>query len=328
MVITRGIQKFSFWLIICALTLIISCFFCCDATSYLSDYSFLDKWQLFENIYASAKLSRISALVLLLISPSMYLALERRYPLDTGYNLLFFCYILIFSCKGALCMSSVHVAAYFLVWALYFSFRSSMETYNPDNPFISALLLSISSLFFAPLIWLAPIMIALDRNLSFVKDKCLVGSILGLTLPMILVVGISAIKSGYQTVFQPLFEYLRMAVSLDYGVEQIKIASLVKLVLLAIIIIRSIIFFLNSSHRFNAVAAKCYMRCLIYSICLAIIAFLFGHSITSIIWVLPLLPLSLLIFAYFNANIDKKTCSFLMAIFLIISIAERAILMI
>ena len=163
------ISKFTIPLAIAALILLSSFVFVTGDAADALRYSFIGQYFHTDFFLDKQTLSKILSILLLAACPLMFYIMDRHYPLDISIDLPLMYALLIFSCKDALCLSPVHIAAFFLTWAIYFSFRASLATYNVDYPFISMLLLSTASLFFVPLIWLAPLMAALDNNNSAKK---------------------------------------------------------------------------------------------------------------------------------------------------------------
>lgn len=176
----------------------------CTASDALVGFSLAAQYFRIGIFLENQWLSRIVSILILTVCPVMFYAADRRHSINIGTIMPLIYSLLILSCKDALCLSPIHIAALFLTWALFFSFMASLEPYNIDNPFLSMLMLSTASLFFAPLIWMAPLMATFDNNNSTQKLKTIVGSVCGLLLPMIFITGIAAIVSGYKVTTEPL----------------------------------------------------------------------------------------------------------------------------
>ena len=229
--------------------------------------------------YENQWLSRIISILILAVCPVMFYATDRSHPINIGSMMPLIYSLLILSCRDALCLSPIHIAAFFLTWALFFSFRASLEPYNIDNPFVSMLMLSTASLFFAPLIWMAPLMAAFDNNNSTLKWKTIVGSICGLLLPMIFITGITAIVSGYKVITEPLMQYLEMVIDIDAGLPQMQVATIMKILLTIVSAVWAAVLFIKTFSTLDIAAERCHMRCMLYSVWLAITAILFGNSL-------------------------------------------------
>ena len=274
-------------------------------------------------------LSKIVAFILLAVWPFVFFAMDRLYPLHLGHCLPLLYAVFIFSCRDALCLSPLHIAAFFLAWAFFYSFRASMEPYDADNPFVSMMMLSAASLFFVPLIWMAPLMAGLDNNNSTQKGKTITGSICGLLLPLVFVTGIHAITSGFTDILSPVIRYGEMAVGIDAGLPQIhQSATVLKVILLVISTIWAAIMFLTVFGTLDIAAERGHIRCLLYSAMLAAIILVFGKSLSSLPWMLPLMPLSLFMYAFFSKMTQKRAGIFLLSLLLLLIVAERIVVLI
>jgi hypothetical protein len=321
------ISKFTIPLTVTALVLLASLFFLpCTSVDALR-HSFAAQYFRIGFLLESPGLSRIASLLLLAACPFMFYAMDRSHPLGVGTILPLMYSVLILSCRDALCLSPVHVAAFFLTLALYFSFRASLEPYNIDNRFVSMLILSTASLFFVPLIWLAPVMAALDNNNSTQKWKTIVGSVCGLLLPMIMVTGVSAIKSGYTVTTEPVLQYLSMAIDIEAGIPQMQVSTVMKVLVLIVSAVWAAVSFIKTFNTLDIAAERCHMRCMIYGFWLALIAVAFGNSLGSLPWMLVLMPLSMFLFAFFTRQAQQRNGTFLLAILLLLVLAERIVIL-
>ena len=321
------ISRFTIPLTITALILLSSLFLLPCTIADSLRYSFAGQYLRIGVFFENQALSKTASLLLLAACPFMYYTLDRSHPLDVGSILPLIYSVLILSCRDALCLSPIHVAAFFLTWALYYSLRASLEPYNIDNPFISMLMLSTASLFFVPLVWLAPVMAALDNNNSTQKLKTIVGSVCGLLLQMIIVTGVSTIVSGYTVIEEPLMQYLAMAVDIGTGLPQMQVATLMKVLLIIVSAVWASVLFIKVFSTLDIAAERCHMRCMLYSFWIAIIAVVFGRSLGSLPWILVMMPLSFFLFAFFTRQTRQKNGTFLLAILLLIIIAERIVIL-
>lgn len=322
------ISRFTIPLTVTALLLLSSLFILpCTAADALR-YSFAGQYLRIGVFFENQALAKIASLLLLAACPFMFYALDRSHPLDVGSILPLMYSVLILSCKDALCLSPIHLAAFFLTWSMYFSLRASLEPYNIDNPFISMLMLSTASLFFVPLVWLAPLMAALDNNNSTQKLKTVTGSVCGLLLPMILITGISTIVSGYTVIVEPVLKYLAMAVDIEAGLPQMQVSTVMKVLLMIVSAVWAAVLFIKVFSTLDIAAERCHMRCMLYGFWIAVIAVVFGNSLGSLPWILMLMPLSFFYFAFFTRQTRQKNGTFLLAILLLIVIAERIVILI
>ena len=322
------IGRFTIPLTVTALILLSSLFFIpCTASDALR-LSLAGQYLRFGVFFENQWLSRIASVLILAFFPVMFFAMDRSHPLNIGSAMPLIYSLLILSCRDALCLGPVHIAAFFLTWALFFSFRASLEPYNIDNPFVSMLMLSTASLFFAPLIWMAPLMAALDNNNSTQKLKTITGSICGLLLPMIFITGISAIASGYKVITEPLLRYLEMVTDIDAGLPQMQVATITKVLLIVISAIWAAVLFIKTFSTLDIAAERCHMRCLLYAIWLALTALLFGNSLGSQTWMLALMPLAFFLYSFFNIQAQQRNGTFLLAMLLLFTLAERIVILI
>jgi len=324
------ISRFKIPLIFTAVILLVSLFMLpCTTEADSLRYSLVGQFIRLDWITGNPLLSRIAAIILLANCPVMYYTIDRIYPLrlSTCFPLLYA--VLIFSCRNALCLSPIHIAAVFLAWALYYSFRASLEPYDADNPFLAMLMLSVASLFYVPLIWMAPLMTALVNNNSAQKVKTVIGSICGLLLPIAFTVGIYAIATGFANIPDPLFRYAGMAVDIDTGIPQIRqSATLVKVLLMAVSAVWAAISFMTVFHTLDLAASRCHMQCMLYSIWLTVTVLLFGNSAGSLQWILVMIPLVLFLYSFFNKVTQQRIGIFLFSLLLLLIITERIVTLI
>ena len=321
------ISRFIIPLTITALILLVSLFLLpCTAVDTLR-YSFAGQYFRIGVFYENQALSKVLSLLMLATCPFMFYATDRSHPLDIGAVLPLIYSVLVLSCRDALCLSPFHIAGFFLTLSLYFSFRASLEPYNIDNPFVSMLMLSTASLFFVPLVWMAPLLAALDNNNSTQKLKTIVGSICGLLLPMLLITGITTIVSGYRIITEPVLRYLQMAVDIDPGLPQMQVATVMKVLITVIASIWAAVLFVKIFSTLDIAAERCHLRCMLYGMWLALTAVVFGNSLGSFPWMLALMPLSLFLFAFFTRQTRQRNGTFLLAILLLLTIAERIIVL-
>ncbi|MBR3030952.1 MAG: hypothetical protein IKH93_07380 [Bacteroidales bacterium] len=321
------ISRFTIPLTVTALILLSSLFFVPFAAPDALRYSLAGQYLRIGLFYEGQWLPRIISILLLAVCPVMFYATDRSHPLNIGSIMPLIYSMLILSCRDALCLSPIHLAAFFLTWALFFSFRASLEPYNIDNPFVSMLMLSTASLFFAPLIWMAPVMAALDNNNSTQKLKTIVGSICGLLLPMIFITGITAIVSGYKVITEPLMKYLEMVIDLDAGLPQMQVATIMKVLIMVISAVWAAVLFIKTFSTLDIAAERCHMRCMIYSVWLALTALMFGNSLGSLPWMLALMPLSFFLYSFFNRQAQQRNGTFLLAMLLLFTLAERIVVL-
>lgn len=322
----HDISRFSIPLTVTALLLLASLAYMPHTAADALRYSLAGQYLRFDWLYGSPVLSKLAAVLLLAVGPMMFYIFDRRYPikLNVCFPLLFS--VFVFSCRDALSLSPVHVAAFFLTWAVYYSFRASLETYDADNPFLSMLLLSTASLFFVPLVWMAPLIAFLDNNDSAQKGKTVIGSVLGLLLPMAFTVGIHAMATGFQDISEPVTKYLEMAVDVDGGLPQIQqSATALKVLLMLVALIWASVLFLTVFHTLDVTAERCHMRCILYGTWLAATALVFGNSLDSLPWMLVLMPLSFFLFAFFGKVINTRIGIFLLTLLLMAIVAERVV---
>lgn len=321
------ISRFTIPLTVTALILLTSLFFLpCTAADTLR-YSFAGQYFRIGIFFENQTLSKIASLLLLAACPLMFYATDRNHPLDIGAALPLVYSILVLSCRDALCLSPIHIAGFFMTLSLFFSFRASLEPYNIDNPFVSMLMLSTASLFFVPLIWMAPLMAALDNNNSTQKWKTIVGSVCGLLLPMLMVTGITTIVSGYKIIYEPALQYLQMTIDIDAGLPQMQVATVMKVLITVIASIWAAVLFIKVFNTLDIAAGRCHLRCMLYSLWLAVTAVVFGNSLGSLPWMLALMPLSLFLFAFFTRQTRQRNGTFLLAILILLILAERIVVL-
>lgn len=322
------ISRFTGPLAVTALLLLASLFFVPAWAEVLLRYSIAGQYFRLEGIDASPVLSYILIILLLGICPLMFHILDRQYPLKSGPGLTLLYAVLVFSCTDVLCLSPFHLAATCFSLAMYCSIRASLEPHDADHPFASMMMLGTASLFFAPLVWIAPVMALMDNTNSVQKGKTIIGSICGLLLPMCFLVGIRAIATGFDDIWAPVLSFLPMTVDIDSGITQIQQpATMLKALVFAIICIWAVMQFMHTFSTLDIAQERSNMHCLVFALCLAVIAFLFGASAGSFPWILVMSPLSLFLYTFFNVQVQRRSGVFLLFLLLLITIAERIAVM-
>lgn len=324
----HDISRFTIPLTVTALILLVSLSFMPSTVADTLRYSLVGQYFRIGWFFESETVSKIASILLLTVCPLMFYAFDRRYPIHLGTCFPLLYSVLVFSCRDALCLSSIHIAAFFLTWALFYSFRASLETYDADNPFLSMLMLSTASLFFVPLVWMAPLLALLDNNNSAQKGKTIIGSILGLLLPIVFTVGIHVMITDFNDISEPLLRYLEMAVDIDTGIPQFMQSSTVlKVLLIAIAIVWASIIYLTVYNTLDITAERCHIRCMLYGIWLTATALVFGNSMSSLVWMLPMMPLSFFLYAFFCRLTQKRIGIFLLSLLILVIIAERIVIL-
>ena len=324
---SRDIRRFATLLIITALALLASQFLIPGAKYDILRHSFAGQYLHIGWFYENPAVSGLSSVILLAAFPVMFLMVDRRHPMGSGPSMALLYAIFILTCKDALHLSPIHLAAFFLTWAIYFSFKASMDAYNVDNPFMSMLFIATASLFYVPLIWLAPAMAALDNNNSARKDKTIPGSLCGLLLPMVFITAIHAMSSGFRDIAEPALRYMEMTIDIDPGLPPMLIASIVKAAVMTIAAIWAAASMARALSTLDISAERIHVRCMLYCMLLAVIALVFGSTSESFPWLLVMMPYSLIMFVFFANNAHRRGSSFLLTILLLLILAERAVLL-
>ena len=88
------------------------------------------------------------------------------------------------------------------------------------------------------------------------------------------------------------------------------------------------ILFLTVFGTLDIAVERGHLRCLLYSALLAVIILVFGKSLGSLPWMLPLMPLTLFMYAFFSKMTQKRAGIFLLSLLLLLIVAERIVVLI
>jgi hypothetical protein len=134
--------------------------------------------------------------------------------------------------------------------------------------------------------------------------------------------------TGFNDISEPLLRYLEMAVDIDTGIPQFMQSSTVlKVLLIAIAIVWASIIYLTVYNTLDITAERCHIRCMLYGIWLTATALVFGNSMGSLVWMLPMMPLSFFLYAFFCRLTQKRIGIFLLSLLILVIIAERIVIL-
>ena len=217
--------------------------------------------------------------------------------------------------------TDIHAAAILRMGAAVMSIRFVTEARNNDDIFISMFLLSCASLFFEPLLWLAPAMVL--ANLREDAIKIIATALTGLAVPLVLVASVLYIFKGAEPAIAALTAYGEALVTPEFGMAEVNATSLFRITLMALVVIAACATFLRHINTSSIVRFRALVRVIIYMVATIAVLLIFGMDHMPRIRLLLCIPSSILIFEYISTEASRKVGSRIVALLLIALIVER-----
>ena len=271
-------------------------------------------------LYGTGALSIVLGIIsIILIAISIYLFSNFIYG-NTAIPMLFYL-TLVLSNPSSIYFSNLHIAALLLAWGLFsmIDYKAALEE-KTEKMFISFFLLTLASLFYAPLFWILPLLI-LYIFCSTASPKKLIISIFGIVTPFIISAAVIYLANGWNTgLFKSFYQSIvfHNEKIISYG-----IATIIKILIVTIAMIAAVSHSIKKKDFFTKPQAESYMGMFIFTVLLTVIAILFLNNTQVPFSILLFIPVSFFLYELSSKlNIAGKF-SIYYSIFCILLLIER-----
>ncbi|MCF0177085.1 MAG: hypothetical protein HUJ90_00550 [Bacteroidales bacterium] len=318
------IRRYFYPVILLAIAFYVSAFFI-DTPSQAESSTFFMR-QMFGPIELSKPLS-IAFATLSILAVSALVSVTNAI-FSTGINRILspIFLIMVYSQAGTLYFTPIHFAIVFFAAAVASSVYMKCGREGGDNSFVTSFFISAASLFFIPLIWLAPVFFLVNLDATNDKLRYIVNSVCGIAATFALMIGCLFIFYDADAVEKAYNLYLEGAVAINPSLLPIKTASLLRNLVIAAVLAKATAYVLTAMRRFGLRKAR------VMGNILGILAATIGLAIlftgeSAIVWIVPYLPASILLFEFFSKeSTGNNRSTAVLSLFLLLAlIIDRVI---
>ena len=232
--------------------------------------------------------------LILLILSVYYTSMRHLVHSSDSGTLLIILLLLIFSNPLAIFFSPVYPAAICLIWA--------QEVLLAEKRFLGSMLISLSSLFYAPLIWLIPLsfLFLVFVSTDFFKNLIIVLS--GLMLPLLYIGVFRFLLFDDATYY--IEDFYNTATDISLSLRYIGFPQLFEIICFAIIAIVTVIYLLRVLNRLKIAVRDAITSRMLFLLALSAVFFIFSSSTSQPLVILLAAPLAFL-YSYRFANLEN-----------------------
>jgi len=257
-------------------------------------------------IFGGTPLSGILAVTLLLLTAFSIFVLDNTF--STGINhILPLIYIFFVSTNpNSVFLTPMHAVALLLIWSFFFSVDYRVKGLKLESLLKSFFLLSCASFFYAPVLWLFPIMFAINIRSSEDKIKFIFISIIGTILPFIFLLGTDYLINGCENTVELINRYCTLLVNIEEKFFPYSAAKIFKIIVIVIFSIQATVYLLKRMNSFKIAKSRSLTRIITYLFFLIIIVFFFNRSDREPTGLIIYIPISIILSEYISTNYNRK----------------------
>lgn len=211
------------------------------------------------------------------------------------FTVLFYLLLTLLN-PDAIYFSGLHIAVLLFVWGQY--------CFITNQKFTAMFLLSASSLFYAPFVWLAPLVMVISLIGAPDPLRTALKSIGGIILPPLYILSFRYMAFGDSLIF--LEEFIDKATSIAPPSFTFSGSSLFLMLLLLVILINSVSYMFRRISSVSKVASQI-LRMEFLCLILAFLVLIFRGRDTSLpINMIAALPMSIFFSNYFTGSINRR----------------------
>lgn len=234
--------------------------------------------------------------VVLLVVSLFYTSMRHLvHSSDSGILLIIFL-LLLFSNPSTIFLSPVYLSAVCLIWA--------QEVLLVDKKFLGAMLISLSSLFYAPLVWMIPLsfLFLIAVSTDFLKNLIIVLG--GLLLPL-LYMGIFRFLLFDDALYY-IEDFYRISTNISLSLSSIGFPQLFEIICFTIIAVITVLYLLKVLNRLKISTRDAITSRILFLLPLSVIFFLFSSGTSQPLVVLIAGPLAFL-YSYRFVNLESSS---------------------
>lgn len=228
--------------------------------------------------------------------------------------------LLVLSYPQAVYFSYYHIAALLFLWGYYFNIIFIVEREKQmSSLFLSTLILSSIVLIIPQFIWIIAALWIFDivySKMNFFRYTAIY--LAAFLIPFIYYFSINYLFFDLDFV-SVLTEFSSALTNVSIAFEPMTVSHIFMVGMIAIVVIRSVLFLFSHRREFNATSSRSYSRGALMTFLILLLDLLYFSSIDHSIQIIFFIPISVIIFAFFN-NVEKKTRANVLLILLLLSI--------
>lgn len=248
-----------------------------------------------DTVYGHMLLAGLGAVSIVSLVVSVYYTSMRHlmHSSDSG-NLLIIFLLLLFSNPSAIFFSPVCLSAICLIWA--------QEVLLAEKKFLGSMLISLSSLFYAPLVWLIPLsfLFLIFVSTDFLKNLIIVLS--GLLLPLLYIGVFRFLLFDDATYY--IEDFYNIATNISLSLRSVEFPQLFEIICFVIIALVTVSYLLKVLNRLKISLRDAIKSRILFLLALSAIFFLFSSATSQPLVVLIAAPLAFL-YSYRFANLEN-----------------------
>lgn len=248
-----------------------------------------------DTVYGHMLLAGLGAVSIVSLVVSVYYTSMRHFmhSSDSG-NLLIIFLLLLFSNPSAIFFSPVCLSAICLIWA--------QEVLLAQKKFLGSMLISLSSLFYAPLVWLIPLsfLFLIFVSTDFLKNLIIVLS--GLILPLLYIGVFRFLLFDDATYY--IEDFYNIATNISLSLRTVEFPQLFEIICFVIIALVTVSYLLKVLNRLKISLRDAIKSRILFLLALSAIFFLFSSATSQPLVVLIAAPLAFL-YSYRFANLEN-----------------------
>ena len=280
-------------------------------------------------LYADAPLaaggfwSCLAAAAVILLNSALLSFTNTRISAHSNIYVSFVYIALVAVNPYALRWTLAHPASLFLLISIILYLAYCAE--KPSMEYLSGafFMLGTSGLLLPQLLWLFPILLLSSIGKSEDKLKYIVTAIISLLLPMLIFGGICYIRHGIDdtlAAFSGMWEKMSGISMQDF---RLSAASLCRILLAVIATVTAFVYIVRHLTVYKTVQFLAYIRILVLTLAICLIALLFNEDGLVPYELIISIPITLLLGEYFINSGDRRGKNILIAILILMFIAER-----
>lgn len=192
--------------------------------------------------------------------------------------------------------------------AFYAAARFYGGDINDNWVFLYSALLSVASIFFPPMAWIALFMLIMNFFPAGDKVRFIVTSIVGFLLPLVFLLSYKYVIADGRVLLPAIGEYLKAAVTVDFGFGASSAARVIKILTFLVCFIVSLVSFLHRSAEYSLSHSHVMTMIFAYSAAITLLVVLFSTGGVAMHTMLIMVPVSLVLYDYIIWGASDRDC--------------------
>ena len=223
---------------------------------------------------------------------------------------------------------AVYDPAYLCITPLNAAFYIGVRFYAGDSKndlaFFCSLLISLASLNFPPLAWVALFMLLMNFFPAVDKARFVVISIVGFLLPQVVALAVIYITGDVRMISPAVSDYLSQVVTMDISIGASSAARVIKVITFFVLFVVAFIAFLKHNAQYNVSHSKAMIMVYPYALLITLLVLLFPYTNLTMGTMLIMVPVAIVLYDYFVWGSSDHDCRIALAFALLAALLEYA----